>query len=104
MLLLRSGRTVIADAVFGSRAEQEQIAAVAALHGLPFRGVWLEGDPDTLAQRISTRVGDASDATVEVLNAQLLTLERPPGWHRLDVGQRSTEAARAELVQLTDER
>jgi predicted kinase len=101
-LLLRSGRTVIADAVFGSRAEQDQIAVVASQHKCAFNGFWLEGDPAILAQRISGRAGDASDATVDVLNAQLLSIERPVAWHGLDVVRLTTEAATDEILHLLE--
>jgi uncharacterized protein len=66
--------------------ERRAFAAVAAATGVPFDGFWLEAPADVLAARIAARRGDASDATVAVLDGQI---RRDPGaieWPRVDVG------------------
>ena len=77
---LASGCSAIADAVYGTEEERKQIAAVAARRNVPFDGLWLDGSPEILEQRITARVGDASDATPDVLRAQLAFVTRPQTW------------------------
>jgi predicted kinase len=43
-------------------------------------GLWLEGPKDMLEQRIAARVGDASDATPDVLRAQFNFVTKPHCW------------------------
>ena len=47
-------------------------------------GVWLEAAPDVLRGRVASRTGDASDADVAVLEAQLDRDAGEIGWERLD--------------------
>jgi aminoglycoside phosphotransferase family enzyme/predicted kinase len=70
-LCLSAGRAVIADAAFLDPVERAAIEATAAACGVAFEGLWLEAPPAVLAQRISGRRGDASDADLAVLAAQL---------------------------------
>ncbi|MDP6884993.1 MAG: AAA family ATPase, partial [Rhodospirillales bacterium] len=44
--VLKTGHSVIADAVFARPDERRAIAAVAARAGVPFTGLWLESPPD----------------------------------------------------------
>ena len=67
---LDAGATVILDAVAAHAPEREAIAAVAKNRGLRFDGLWLTGPADVLAARVAARRGDASDATVDVVEAQ----------------------------------
>lgn len=67
---LAAGATVIVDAVHAGRKERAAIAAVADQAGVPFLGLWLDAPFEKLAQRVSRRVADASDATVAVLERQ----------------------------------
>jgi predicted kinase len=49
--------------------------------------VWLDAPADVLRERVQNRTGDASDATVEVVDAQGT---RNPGqitWHHIDAAQ-----------------
>jgi len=73
---LESGCSVIADAVFSRPQERQRIEQCAARTGAEFLGVWLEAVSATLIPRVHARRGDPSDATVDVVRAQL---ERDPG-------------------------
>jgi aminoglycoside phosphotransferase family enzyme/predicted kinase len=83
--VLASGYVAIADAVHGTDAEREQIAETARRCGAEFKGLWLEGQQELLEQRILARRSDASDATPDVLRAQLGSVTVPRAWSRLDV-------------------
>jgi predicted kinase len=75
---------VTADAVFDRPAERTSIEAVASEAGVPFQGIWLEAPTATLLSRISGRRNDPSDATANVLLAQV---QRDCGqitWRRLN--------------------
>ena len=81
---LKGGHSVIADAVYASPHEREDIAAVARCAGVPFVGLWIDGTPEVLARRLGERAKDASDATARVLQLQLRTDVGRLDWHRLD--------------------
>jgi aminoglycoside phosphotransferase family enzyme len=85
--ILRQGGSVIADAVFDREDDRKSVEAIAISHGLPFAGLWLAAPTNTQAKRIETRDGDASDATVEVLQAQQAKGHGNLGWQRLDASQ-----------------
>jgi uncharacterized protein len=82
--VLASGSTVIADATFLAAASRDAIAGVAARAGVSFTGVWLEAPVDTMAERLRARAGDASDATVDVLQQQLAQDLGSHRWLRFD--------------------
>lgn len=89
--LLAAGQAVIADAVFARPEQRAAIAAVAAATGVRFDGLWLEAPPDIAAKRVAGRVGNASDATVEVLKKQLGYDVGAVDWTRLDTGGQRPE-------------
>ena len=68
---------VIADATFTSPVLRNALAAC----GTRFVGIWLEAPMDVLAQRVSARSGDASDATVAVLQRMAAANPGPITWH-----------------------
>ncbi|MFO1119338.1 MAG: AAA family ATPase [Rhodospirillales bacterium] len=82
--VLAAGRPVIADAVFARPEERAAIAAVAAEAGVPFQGLWLAAAPDLLQERVEKRLGNASDATPEVVRQQLADDLGPIDWPRVD--------------------
>ena len=82
--IVTAGHAVIADAVFASQHEREQIAGVARDADIPCVGLWLDGPPALLATRLHDRVADASDATADVLERQVRAGVGPLTWHRLD--------------------
>ncbi|MFO1112775.1 MAG: AAA family ATPase [Rhodospirillales bacterium] len=96
--VLAAGRPVIADAVFARPEERAAIAAVAAEAGVPFQGLWLAAAPDLLQERVEKRLGNASDATPEVVRQQLAYDLGPIDWPRVDSSGEAAEtlaAARA---------
>ena len=99
-LLLAAGYSVVADAVFARADERDAIAGLAKRAGLPFAGAWLEADPAVMAARIAGRQGNASDATVAVLESQLGYDLGRLDWARVDTSasrEASVAAARAVL-------
>jgi aminoglycoside phosphotransferase family enzyme/predicted kinase len=77
-LLLRGGTTVIVDAACTARWQRDLLARVARQHGR--RLVWLDFTvpADVAMRRVADRQAsghDASDASVEVVRAQLASLE-----------------------------
>ena len=81
---LRGGHAVIADAAFLDPAMRAGIEAVASEAGVPFRGIWLEAPLDVLRGRVVARRGDASDATVRVLDTAAARTVAPRDWARID--------------------
>jgi predicted kinase len=82
--VLAAGYAVVTDAVFDRPAERETIGDSAAAAGVPFHGIWLEVSEAALLERLAARRNDPSDATAEVLFAQL---QRDCGtipWHQID--------------------
>jgi aminoglycoside phosphotransferase family enzyme/predicted kinase len=73
--LLAAGFAVIVDATFLRRAERQRFRDLSERMSVPFK-IWACHAPrDELVRRILARRNDASDATVEVLDNQLRTLE-----------------------------
>ena len=52
--------------------------------GVPFMGFWIDGPQQVLAGRLRDRLGDASDATVDVLAQQVRTGVGTLDWQRLE--------------------
>ena len=76
--LLRDGFTVIVDATFIRRDWRESFAALAREPDLPWFIATVEASPDVLRRRIAERMAegvDASEASLEVLEAQLAAQE-----------------------------
>jgi hypothetical protein len=82
--VLSKGFAAIADAVFDRPDERIAIEDVARSRNARFTGVWLEAPAAVLLPRIAARRHDPSDATGDVLMAQL---ERESGeirWTKID--------------------
>ncbi|MBO3758148.1 bifunctional aminoglycoside phosphotransferase/ATP-binding protein [Ciceribacter sp. L1K22] len=95
--LLMAGGTVIINAVFDREEERSATEALAAKLGVPFTGIWLEADSETLASRVISRHKGPSDANLDVLHRQLL---RDPGdlrWHRIDTSRPIDQVVNAVL-------
>ena len=94
---LAAGHSVVVDAVFSTQAERCRIAEIARHAGASFDGLWLEASPDVLKSRVAQRVGDASDATPQVVERQLRQTHRPLEWQILPTigapGKIAAEAA-----------
>jgi aminoglycoside phosphotransferase family enzyme/predicted kinase len=98
---LAAGHSVVVDAVFQKPAERARIGEIAASHGAAFQGLWLEADAAILRRRVAERVGDASDATGDVVDMQIARGIGTLGWTRIDAGggaERTHGAALAALA------
>jgi hypothetical protein len=98
--LLAAGQAVIVDAVMLDPADREAVEQVARERGVRFDGLWLSAPAGTLAERVGARRGDASDATPEVVEAQLGVDPGALAWHSIESGgepEQVAAAARAAL-------
>ena len=85
LAILKAGGSVMLDATFLDDHQRQRAGHLARAAGVPLEGVWLQGDRDLLASRIRARSGDASDATVAVLDEQLARRPVPPSdWRVFD--------------------
>lgn len=83
---LANGYAVIVDAVFDRIADRERVEHIAVNAKAPFIGIWLHAQADALFARVGARRGDASDATAEVVRAQLANESGPVNWARIGTG------------------
>lgn len=74
-LAIQAGWSAIVDAAFLKRAERDSFRALARRLGVPFGIIAPEAAPAELVRRIAARRGDASEATVAVLEQQLAWAE-----------------------------
>ncbi len=74
-LILDAGWSVILDAAFLKRSERDDFRALAAARGARFAILACTAPVDELQRRLLARHGDASEATVEVLEKQLGWME-----------------------------
>ncbi|CCJ06211.1 AAA family ATPase [Methylocystis sp. SC2] len=81
------GWPVIVDAVFDRPQDREAIKAAAERAQAPFLGVWLDLDLDRRAARVDARVNDVSDATRDVLKAQMEKTTDEIDWLKIDASK-----------------
>ncbi|MCC5974897.1 MAG: AAA family ATPase [Rubellimicrobium sp.] len=86
--LAAGGVSVVADAVFARPAERMRIATAAEAGGVSFHGFWLDAPAELLRERVASRRGGPSDATLTVLEAQLSHDLGQIAWTRLDAASR----------------
>ena len=92
--LLKAGQAVVLDATFTEPALRARAEALAAECGVRFHGAWLEAPAPVLEARVGGRVGDASDATLQVLHDQIARYGgQAVGWSRVDATQPTDDAA-----------
>ncbi|MBL9034805.1 MAG: AAA family ATPase, partial [Rhodospirillaceae bacterium] len=84
---IAAGYSVILDSVAARPEERAGFATIAARAGIPFKGLWLEADPEVLRRRLRARQHDASDADAAVLERQLAYDLGPMTWTRIDAGR-----------------
>jgi predicted kinase len=72
------------------------------MHGAAFTGLWLEAPADVLRQRVADRVGDASDATPDVVDAQLGYDLGALDFYRLDANGALDDVAARGLERIRD--
>jgi predicted kinase len=75
-----AGCTIIVDAVFAKLEERQAIEHVARASGTRFHGIWLYAPSEVLFERVSGRIGDASDADRAVVEQQLAYETGPVSW------------------------
>jgi uncharacterized protein len=101
-IALAAGLPVVVDAVYARAEERHDIEAAATALALPFDGIWLTANRDTLVSRVDARRGDASDATPDVVDIQLQyelgTMSS--AWHAIDAGGAADETLRLATLQL----
>lgn len=91
--VLDSRHAVVVDAVFERMACRERIERVAREACVPFTGIWLHARAQTLLARVDARRGDASDATAEVVRAQMAARSGPVPWILIDADAPPGEVA-----------
>ena len=84
-LALTGGHSAIIDAVLSRTEDRAHVAAVARDSAAAFDGLWLEAPAGVLERRLIERQADASDATPEVLRAQLKEGRGAVDWPVFDV-------------------
>jgi aminoglycoside phosphotransferase family enzyme/predicted kinase len=99
--LLKAGRAVVLDATFLRPELRARAEACARAARAPFHGLWLEAPAAVLEARVAGRRGDASDADVAVLRAQLARDPGPIRWTTLDAVRPVEEAAAGWLKTLS---
>jgi aminoglycoside phosphotransferase family enzyme/predicted kinase len=93
--LLADGVAVVMEAVFDRAEDRARLAALAAQAGVPFQGIWLQAPAETLVGRVTRREGDASDATADVVRAQLAGDKPADDWAVVDAGGDLSEVTSA---------
>ena len=99
-IVLKSGHGVICDAVYSTAGERRQIERTAERAGAAFHGYWLHADADTMRERVANRRGDASDATVEVVDRQISRGTGPVAWTPVEAGGSEGRALAAVMADL----
>ena len=98
--VLASGYSVVAGAVYARPEERAAVAQVAQAAGVGFTGLWLSVPAERLAERIAARRGDASDATVDVLDSQLGYDLGSIEWREIDASRGADAAEKEANAQL----
>lgn len=103
-VILAQEGAVVADAVF-DRVENRKLLEFAATEKrCAFSGFWLDADPALLWQRVQTRKGGVSDATVDVLSKQLSKEVTPVDWNKLNAAHRTDDLVSEILHHLQPEK
>lgn len=82
--VLRTGHSVVVDAVHAHAAQREAMEHVAIDESARFAGCWLTAPEAVLVERVKRRRNDVSDATAEVIHHQLRQRMDPDAWHLVD--------------------
>jgi predicted kinase len=93
-LAAEGGQAVVADATFMDIEHRAMVKEAARQAGVAFQGFWLQAPLSDLEQRVAARVGDASDATVEVLHAAAPNDPGPLDWTPVDASDATNALAR----------
>ncbi|MEQ1757208.1 MAG: AAA family ATPase [Vicinamibacterales bacterium] len=82
--VLRTGHSVVVDAVYGDSSERTRLERVAQDAKVPFVGLWLDAPASTLIARVTGRRYDVSDADADVVRMQLARDSGEISWRRID--------------------
>ena len=94
--VLRSGHSVVVDAVYARPSERKRIEQVAIAEAVLFTGIWLEAPEPVLVSRTEQRRNDASDADPAIVHLQRGWDTGRIDWLRLDASSSaSTVLSRA---------
>ena len=88
-----AGQCVIADGTFLNLDHRAMVRQACQSAGVPFKGFWLRAPMPELERRVAGRVGDASDATVEVLRSAAPHDPGPLDWMPIDASDAESAAA-----------
>ena len=97
------GWPVIVDAVFDRPEDREAIRAAAERARAPFLGVWLDLDLARRVARVDARVHDVSDATRDVLKAQMEKATGAIAWLKVDASK-NRESIAAQIKNVFESR
>lgn len=104
-MTLEAGHAVVVDAVFLLPEQRRALEQVAQDAGVSFSGVWLTAPESTLVERVTRRMGDASDADAAIVKQQMQLPTGPVSWQAVDADATAAAtldaAARALGVSLT---
>ena len=94
--IVRTGHSVVVDAVFANPWERAAIERTARSLDVTFAPVWLDAPEDVLVSRVSHRDSDASDADAKVVHMQCARWSGDVPWPRVDAtGEREAVEGRA---------
>ncbi|MCP4070337.1 MAG: AAA family ATPase, partial [Hyphomicrobiales bacterium] len=82
--ILKTGQSVIADAVYVLESERIAVEKICENSGVQFVGLWLDAPEEILSTRVEERMNDASDADEAVVKRQLTHDPGIISWHRID--------------------
>jgi predicted kinase len=87
------GQCVIADATFLNLDHRAMVRQACHTAGVPFRGFWLRAPMPELERRVAARVGDASDASIDVLRSAAPNDPGPLDWTLIDASDAEIAAS-----------
>jgi predicted kinase len=82
--VVRSGHSVVVDAVFVRPGDRRSIEQVAAAASVPFKGLWLDAPEPVLIERTAQRRNDPSDADATVVRMQQNQDTGDLSWRRIN--------------------
>lgn len=91
--VLRAGHSAILDAVFARSHEREAVRELSDRLGVAFQGLWLQAPADEIISRVEARIGDASDATADVVEQQLSFNTGRIDWARINTANAPQDVA-----------